>query len=291
MLRPVSTVESSIRLGVTACHQEMTFCHQQMCRRGRMEPQGVEAQPGSLPVSMHRTWATLSCQHPAQIAAPERLPVPRSALREEEHTQTLRALKNHRAHSLYLPRCQAAPQCSCQEDKQVGNEEMSTKRLESSFPCTEYKPELWVRHQSSNRKTKIPPDEETLPPTPVNSTKPLHSSSLTEKLHELLLQATKHTHWKWTSAIGMAWIQKSRDQACKHGFFIQMNFLFSQTFQHPGRGDPGKRMWAPGRKACFKYSRAERGTAGLYLDDIVLCHFIEELIVQLEDKEASSDGM
>lgn len=70
MLRPVSTVESSIRLGVTACHQEMTFCHQQMCRRGRMEPQGMEAQPGSLPVSVLRTWATLSCQHPAQTPAP-----------------------------------------------------------------------------------------------------------------------------------------------------------------------------------------------------------------------------
>lgn len=27
MLRPVSTAESSVRLGVTACHQEMTFCH------------------------------------------------------------------------------------------------------------------------------------------------------------------------------------------------------------------------------------------------------------------------
>jgi len=34
-----------------------------------------------------------------------------------------------------------------------------------------------------------------------------------------------------------------------------------------------------------------RATAQLYLDDIVLCYFVEELIVELQDKETSADRM
>lgn len=40
---------------------------------------------------------------------------------------------------------------------------------------------------SVNREAKIPPNEEKLPPTPVNNSKLLHSSSLEEKLYKLLL--------------------------------------------------------------------------------------------------------